>query len=161
MKEYQIKVVNSFDKEYVNQCIEIAKQHEKALGHYEGVLISNYIICADKSGKVLGFIGMIDDKCMSGDFYISQVAVDKEEMGKGIASELLKYVKHHSKGYTRITSDIKLDNKRSISLHEKAGFEKIGYCQSLRSFRYSIAVDKIDNNEYIQYTEAESELGNV
>lgn len=157
MEDYEIKVVKSTDTKYVNQCIEIAKQYPKEIGHHESVIMSDYLICADKKGRVIGFIALIGNDILLNEFYVTQVAVAKSKTRQGIASALLKYVKKHSKGYTRITSDVKKDNIISINLHKKVGFETLSYCSDTKSFKMVIYVDKIADKEFIDYTD-ESEL---
>lgn len=157
MEDYVIKVVKPTDIKYVNQCIEIAKQYPKEIGHHESAIMSDYLICADKKGRVLGFVALIEDDILLNEFYVIQVAVAKSKTRQGIASALLEYVKKHSKGYTRITSDVKKDNISSINLHKKVGFETLRYCSDAKNLQMVIYVDKIANKEYINYTD-ESEL---
>lgn len=55
--------------------------------------------------------------------YIWEIVTDKNYMGKGIASKLMKYVLEKFKGY-KIYSCISKDNIPSLKLHEKYGFKE-------------------------------------
>lgn len=55
--------------------------------------------------------------------YIWEIVTDKNYMGKGIASKLMKYVLEKFKGY-KIYSCIAKDNIPSLKLHEKYGFKE-------------------------------------
>lgn len=55
--------------------------------------------------------------------YIWEIVTDKNYMGKGIASKLMKYVIEKFKGY-KIYSCISKDNIPSLKLHEKYGFKE-------------------------------------
>lgn len=153
MEDIEIKVIKIWDKKYFDGCLQIARSYAKELSHYEGILMSHYVVCAIKEEKVLGYISLVDDNKFSGDLYMLQVAVDKEERGKGIANVLLDYVLHHSKGFTRVACDIKWNNEKSIKVHEKAGFTRKGNCESGRSYRYVVMTENIKDNDYIEYTD--------
>ena len=158
LKDFEIIVASANDTQSVKQCLNILDAQVYSCKNKQNLLISNYIVCAKRNNEILGFIGVDDDKDFSGDLYISQVAVKSSEKGKGIEDNLLKFVKHHSKGFMRVTCDIKRDNHNFINLYIKNGFQKIGNCDSLKSYRFAIKVDKIENNEYIQYTEDEKQF---
>lgn len=55
--------------------------------------------------------------------YIWEIVTDKNYMGKGIASKLMKYILEKFKGY-KIYSCIAKDNIPSLKLHEKYGFKE-------------------------------------
>lgn len=55
--------------------------------------------------------------------YIWEIVTDKNYMGKGIASKLMKYVLEKFKGY-KIYSCIAKDNIPSLKSHEKYGFKE-------------------------------------
>ena len=55
--------------------------------------------------------------------YIWEIVTDKNYMGKGIASKLMKYVLEKFKGY-KIYSCIAKDNIPSLKLHKKYGFKE-------------------------------------
>ena len=55
--------------------------------------------------------------------YIWEIVTDKNYMGKGIASKLMKYVLEKFKGY-KIYCCISKDNIPSLKLHEKYGFKE-------------------------------------
>ena len=57
------------------------------------------------------------------------VEVLPEGMGKGYASESMRLMieKSRVQGYTIIMDQVRADNRTSISLHEKLGFETDGY----------------------------------
>lgn len=55
--------------------------------------------------------------------YIWEIVTDKNYMGKGITSKLMKYVLEKFKGY-KIYSCIAKDNIPSLKLHEKYGFKE-------------------------------------
>lgn len=160
MHDFEIKVVHNNNKNIVGECLGIAKQNHLINGgtlrFMSIVQNSDYIICAVKDEKVLGYIGMVKDFIFKGDFYIYQLAIKKDEMQKGIATSLMNYVKSHSKGYVAITSNVRKDNIPSFRLHEKLGF--VPYDTSREQFTFVLPTEHIVNNDKIKYTDEENEL---
>ena len=151
---FDIKVVSPSNLEYLTQCLDIAEENLEANG---GTLMfpsivchCQYIICAVKEEKILGYLGLVKNFAIKNDLYIMQIAVRKNQMNQGIGTSLVEYLKCHSKGYEYITSNVKVDNQASNKLHQKMGFERF---DSYSGYLYLMNVDKIDKNEYLFFTE--------
>ena len=156
--DYQIKVISPSNMQYLHQCLEIAEENLEENG---GTLMfpsiichCQYIICAVKEDNVIGYIGLVKNFAIKNDLYVMQIAVRKNEMGKGVGTSLMKYLLQHSKGNKYITSNVKANNTRSNKLHSKMGFERF---DSYSGYLYLKETDKIANNEYLFYTEEEKE----
>ncbi|MCH5190582.1 MAG: ribosomal protein S18-alanine N-acetyltransferase [Oscillospiraceae bacterium] len=79
-----------------------------------------------KSGeKLLGYIGANN---ISGEVYITNVAVKAEHRKKGFGERLIKYLVTESmlENAEFVTLEVRRSNKAAISLYEKCGFKKAG-----------------------------------
>lgn len=143
--------------DYVIQCLEIARQNHVdnggTLRYATIVQNSKYLICAVKDNKVLGYAGMVEDFVIENDFYIYQIAIDKNYAGKGIGTNLMEFIKTHSKGYSYITSSVRKNNKISNKLHKKSGFEKFDINED--EYVYFLPTQYIKNNNKIKFIENE------
>lgn len=158
MKDLEIKVVSSRENYYIGQCLQIATENHISNGgtlmYYDLVRHAKYIVCAMKDGQVLGFAGMVEGFAVDNDFYVLQIAVRKDYSRKGVGSEILDYIVHHSKGYSVVTSNVKKTNEASNKLHLKAGFEQL---DQFESYFYRLPTENIKNNQIMEYTEDENE----
>lgn len=153
--DFKIKVVSGKDEFYIKQCLEIAKENHVKNGgtlNYEAIVqYSKYVICAVQGKQVLGYVGMVKDFLLKDDFYVYQIAVAKAYAGNGIGSALMNYVKHHSKGFPVITSNVMKNNESSNKMHLKAGFTQLD--TSSDEYTYILKTDNIAENEYISFSE--------
>jgi len=158
MNDFEIKVVKTTNLEIMQQCIDIVCENLVVNGgtlKFPTIIYRcQYIICAVKDDKVLGFAGMVKNFAKANDFYIMQIAVHKPEMGKGIGSALMEYLIHHSRGFDYITSNAEENNVASNNLHLKMGFEQF---KSNSGYFYILPTEKIRDNAYIHFTEEEKE----
>lgn len=160
MLDFEIKVISTQDKEYAEQCYEIAKENDVSNGGNidEADLLrkmAKYIVCAVKDDEVLGYVGMGQNFVRNVNSFIVQFAVKKEYRRQGIGSALIDYVKHHSKE-TR-TLIIKPQKKQAES---DVFFEKMGFNRFIKFgiIYYRFYTKYIENNQYLKYTEEENEL---
>lgn len=83
-----------------------------------------YGFVAEFNGGVIGYGGFIN---VSGDADITKIAVKKEfrrqGIGVAILAEMLKECKRQ--GVSRLTLEVRTDNKAAIALYKNSGFEFI------------------------------------
>ena len=98
--------------------------NEWAAGSYQGRHFEMLAITVD--GAIVGSISLYGRSVK-----IASIGVEvlPEERGKGYATEAMRLMieKSRVQGYTIIMDQVRADNRASISLHEKLGFETDGY----------------------------------
>lgn len=155
--DYYIEVVKPNNDFYVKQCLEIASKYHVdkggKLGYYNAVKKDcEFIICAISDEKVLGYLGV--HKNRYGEMVVVQTAVDKDFQGKGIATSLMRFLKHHSLGTSKIISFVDKDNLPAIKLHLGMGFN---HSEESYDMYFEINTSKIVGNEILQETVEERE----
>lgn len=78
-------------------------------------------------GKIVGSLAM-EHNIIGNYLYIASIGVLPSFQGKGIGTQALNWQIEYARkqGFGRVMSHIRLSNKKSIYLHEKAGFEMTG-----------------------------------
>lgn len=154
MSNYEIKVVENNRIFYIHQCLAIAQENLVENGgtlRFPSLVRScKYVVCALKDDEVLGYVGLVENFATDDDLYVMQIAVKKSEAGKGIGSQLLEYVKQHSKGYRFISSHVDKSNAISNKLHIKEGFEIID--TGSRNL-YIFPTNRIAERDTLSYTD--------
>ena len=80
------------------------------------ILVKNHVFVAEKAGRVVGFLAMVDD-------FIDQLYVDPANQRQGIGTSLIAYAKTLSpSGLHLFTFEV---NVHGRSFHEKQGFKVI------------------------------------
>lgn len=158
MDDFQIIVVCPADEFYINQCIEIARENHSMYGGFIPYLYAvkkscDYIICAIKNEKVLGYVGVNFNRVLK-EYIIPQVAVKKIEAGKGIGTKLMNYLKNHSLEAKKILSFVEKSNEPSNKMHLKVGFKKV---EEYYDYYYELNTSEVKNNQYLKYSLAEAE----
>ena len=157
MTNFDIKVVSALNTKYISQCEDIAEKHHKdnggTLSFVSLVRLADYVICAVKNNKVVGYAGVAEDYLAKGDMFILQIAVAPNYIMEGIASSLMEYIKVHSKGRKVIVSGVEEDNYATRHLYDKMGFS----IQELsgNELTYTISTRQIENNNNLACTEEE------
>lgn len=155
MCELDIKVIRNDDRKYVLQCLEIFRENHVNNGgmlkNMLAVLMSDYIVCALKDDKVVGYLVLVEDHVKENDVFFEQLAVKKSEQHKGIGTTLVEYVKNHSLNYSYITSNVRGDNDASNNLHLKMGFEQAR--RGVYDYVYTLSTDKLQDRLPLQLTE--------
>ncbi len=85
-------------------------------------------IC-DRSDQVLGLIDLFDFDPKNSRAGLGIVVLDVEDRGKGIGKEVISIISKYAfstLGLRQLYSNIISDNKESIGLFEKMGFEQVG-----------------------------------
>ncbi len=86
---------------------------------------TGYSLVATMNTKIIGFLLAYETLPFHGTLYIHHLAIRPSDQGKGIGTllykELIRLVKLSK--IKRIVALIKLDNPKSIKLHEKLGFQ--------------------------------------
>lgn len=59
------------------------------------------------------------------DLHIMQIGVTKKAQGYGVATQMLNYIKEHSKGFNYMSSDVNIKNTPSRKLFEHNGFQSV------------------------------------
>ena len=104
-----------------------------------------YFIATNKDGDVIGCIrASIVDLDLA---EIRTVCVDKEYQGKGIASELMKIALEFlkKKKMRKVAVRCKADNKASMAIFTKFGFEKEGYFKE----HYRKGIDVVQYGKFL------------
>lgn len=84
---------------------------------------SHFFVAEEES--IVGYCGIHN---LGGDGEITNVAVDKEYRGKGIATQMLDYAMKETMkaGVEAFTLEVRVSNAPAIALYEKLGFENKG-----------------------------------
>ena len=111
----------------------------------------DYFVCAfDEDKHLIGFLALAEEYLAEGDIYIAQALVDDKYQNKGVATELMKHLMTHSKGYKYVTAEVNFDNAASNKLFQKAGFEV--FSDSGRYHCYAFDTRNIKNNKALVST---------
>lgn len=91
----------------------------------------NYpLIVAEKEGQVVGYCGLNQFREREGYAYTTELTIyiSRHHRGNGIGSSLMKEILHQGKerGFHTVISGISNENRPSMKLHEKFGFQLIG-----------------------------------
>lgn len=154
MEYFEIKVVRPNEEFYINQCLEIARQNHVDnggyLSHYKAVRNAcDYIICAVKNEKVVGYLGVDYDRIRN-EYVIVQSAVVDSERGKGIGTKMMNFLKHHSLEAKQIISFVDKDNVASNKIHLKNGFTQV---DEEYDYYYELKTENILDNQSMNYTD--------
>lgn len=85
------------------------------------------VVATDEKGKIMGFAFGFVSQVHPEHFFLWQIGVDNEQMGKGIGSKLIESLKVcvKSKNCTLIRATVIYNNFRAINFFEKHGFENV------------------------------------
>jgi len=101
-----------------------------------GTFVEAYDI---ERSSMVGFLKLYHDEVFRNSFW-TDVMVSEDCRGFGLVEVLYQYLFEHGMGYT-LNASIQDNNKRSITLHEKLGFELAGdeFDQAVLTFRKKIS----------------------
>lgn len=131
--EYKIKTADHKEVElHLTQCdndfIPLLSKRVN-INDYSKKIADNAITFeAWKGDKLIGLIATYFNNAENQTAYITSVSVLKEQMGLGIASELLKKCIEFAKqkNYKKINLEVNIGNKPAISFYKKFNFIEIG-----------------------------------
>lgn len=122
------KGVNSFLREVIIHNPEL---NHSVLGRYKDVglyikkLVNNArVISIHEAGKIIGVIAFYCNNLEDSVSYISLIAVDVNNRGKGIGAELIDMalLVSKKKGFQCCRLEVEKSNTKAISLYVKKGF---------------------------------------
>ncbi|MBR6024003.1 MAG: GNAT family N-acetyltransferase [Methanobrevibacter sp.] len=87
---------------------------------------------------ILDYFVLCDIK--KGDFYIAEIAVDKDYRSKGYGNKIIKDVLNHAKNnnYKRVILDVDFRNAKAKSLYERLGFKVFNKKSFLKRGMYNM-----------------------
>ena len=131
--EYKIKTADHKEVEFhLTQCNNDfipSLSVRVSINDYSKKIADNAITFeAWKRGELIGLIATYFNDVENQTAYITSVSVLKEQMGLGIASELLKTCLEFArqKNYKKINLEVNIENKPAISFYKKFNFIEIG-----------------------------------
>lgn len=118
MTENDLDKVSAMEKEIFSMPWSKESFRESLLQNY------SYFFVAEE-GDILGYCGVHN---FGGDGEITNVAVDKNARGQGVATKMLQYAMDETKkiGVEAFTLEVRISNTKAIGLYEKLGFENKG-----------------------------------
>lgn len=118
MTENDLDKVSAMEKEIFSMPWSKESFRESLLQNY------SYFFVAEE-GDILGYCGVHN---FGGDGEITNVAVDKNARGQGVATKMLHYAMEETKkiGVGAFTLEVRVSNTNAIGLYEKLGFENKG-----------------------------------
>jgi L-amino acid N-acyltransferase YncA len=97
---------------------------------WDGVHLSDHRLVALRGGEVIGWIAVVpvSDRCVYGGVVEHSVYVAEAARGQGIGQRLLEHLiaSTEAAGIWTIQTGIFPENKGSVRLHERVGFEVVG-----------------------------------
>ena len=89
---------------------------------------ARWIICDKKTDKLIGAVDLCEIDFEKGEAIIGVIVAEKQDRNKGIAFESLQLLEFEATklGVKRLTCAIHPENKASLRLFEKLGFQKFG-----------------------------------
>ena len=118
MTENDLDKVAAMEKEIFSMPWSKESFRESLLQNY------SYFFVVEE-GDILGYCGVHN---FGGDGEITNVAVDKNARGQGVATKMLQYAMDETKkiGVEAFTLEVRISNTKAIGLYEKLGFENKG-----------------------------------
>ena len=118
MTENDLDKVAAMEKDIFSMPWSKESFRESLLQNY------SYFFVAEE-GDILGYCGVHN---FGGDGEITNVAVDKNARGQGVATKMLQYAMDETKkiGVEAFTLEVRISNTKAIGLYEKLGFENKG-----------------------------------
>ena len=118
MTENDLDKVSAMEKEIFSMPWSKESFRESLLQNY------SYFFVAEED-DILGYCGVHN---FGGDGEITNVAVDKNARGQGVATKMLQYAMDETKkiGVEAFTLEVRISNTKAIGLYEKLGFENKG-----------------------------------
>ena len=118
MTENDLDKVAAMEKEIFSMPWSKESFRESLLQNY------SYFFVAEED-DILGYCGVHN---FGGDGEITNVAVDKNARGQGVATKMLHYAMEETKkiGVEAFTLEVRVSNTNAIGLYEKLGFENKG-----------------------------------
>ena len=118
MTENDLDKVAAMEKEIFSMPWSKESFRESLLQNY------SYFFVVEE-GDILGYCGVHN---FGGDGEITNVAVDKNARGQGVATKMLQYAMEETKkiGVEAFTLEVRVSNTNAIGLYEKLGFENKG-----------------------------------
>ena len=118
MTENDLDKVSAMEKEIFSMPWSKESFRESLLQNY------SYFFVVEE-GDILGYCGVHN---FGGDGEITNVAVDKNARGQGVATKMLQYAMEETKkiGVEAFTLEVRVSNTNAIGLYEKLGFENKG-----------------------------------
>lgn len=156
MDKIDIVVASVDDREYIHQCIEIAKEQQPSgVFSLTSIELAKFVICARQNGKVIGFVSLMENVLELKDLYIDQIVVKGEYKGTGLGATMLEYVKKHSLGHEKITTNVRRKDDGLMKFYHRLGFKqeegRFDY------YEFKLNTSEMEDNQSLTYTDFDIE----
>ncbi len=84
-----------------------------------------FFVVLDKTDSIVGY-AILEEK--NGKGYLLSIAIHPKKRNQGFATSLLEFLefKCYEKGFTKMTLEVRVDNKEAIEIYRKLGFVDVG-----------------------------------
>jgi len=84
-----------------------------------------FFVVLDKTDSIVGY-AILGEK--NGKGYLLSIAIHPKKRNQGFATSLLEFLefKCYEKGFTKMTLEVRVDNKEAIEIYRKLGFVDVG-----------------------------------
>ena len=125
-------VVRNATEDDLHKIMEIERASFKRADTFPRALFQKYLrelndgffVILDKSKSIVGY-AILGEK--DGKGYLISIAIHPQRRNQGFATSLLKFLesKCNEKGFTEITLEVRVDNKKAIEIYRKLGFVEV------------------------------------
>jgi len=133
---YVVNTVISFEEQAVSVS-EMEKRIRDITAKYPWLVI-------EENGKILGYGYINEYRSRCAYRYTAEITIylKNGEEGKGLGTELMRRIieETRNRDIHSLISAIAIPNERSVSIHEKFGFEKIGHFKEV-GFKFNHWID--------------------
>lgn len=123
----QIKTITEFNQPILDQVMQIWLAGNLAahsfidsqywrdafVGVEAAIKDANVIVAEDSSGKIIGFIGLVDN-------YVAGLFVSENKQGSGVGTQLLKAAQAQ---IPQLTLDVYQKNDRAVTFYQRQGYQ--------------------------------------
>ncbi|MDH5459752.1 MAG: ribosomal protein S18-alanine N-acetyltransferase [Candidatus Bathyarchaeota archaeon] len=126
-------VIRNATKDDLEKILEIEKASFKRTDAFSPTLFKKYLreleegffVVLEKPNSIAGYAILGEEE---GKGYLLSIAIHPKKRNQGFATSLLKFLefKCYEKGLTKMTLEVRVNNKKAIAIYKNLGFTEVG-----------------------------------
>jgi len=126
-------LIRNATKDDLEKILEIERASFKRADAFSLALFKKYLkelgesffVVSDKPNSIVGYAILGEEE---GKDYLLSIAIHPKKRNQGFATSLLKFLefKCYEKGLTKLTLEVRVNNKKAIAMYKNLGFVEVG-----------------------------------
>ncbi|MDI6904630.1 MAG: ribosomal protein S18-alanine N-acetyltransferase [Candidatus Bathyarchaeia archaeon] len=126
-------LIRNATKDDLEKILEIEKASFKHIDAFPPTLFKKYLreleegffVVLEKPNSIVGYAILGEE---DGKGYLLSIAIHPKKRNQGFATSLLKFLefKCYEKGLTKMTLEVRVNNKKAIAIYKNLGFTEVG-----------------------------------